>query len=185
VRFPPHVLALVAVTACSFHGTHLPRRNHNTGDIECTDDIGVPIFDMIAGLAVIGFAAYVYQDLHEDPNSRDDAIKVAGPILFLSGLAFGSAYYGFKNVPRCRKARAQERENIAILRQRRRELKAARGTAWAVTQRAAAAARAGDCETVKSLDGAVRTIDEEFHRVVFLADVAISRCLMPPSAVPQ
>jgi hypothetical protein len=181
------LIAIAALTACSYHGTQLPRRN-SVGEVECSDDIGVPIFDTVVGFAALGFAAYVYNDLHGDRSTRDDAYKVAGPILFLSALGFSSAVYGFRNVPRCRKAIAQERENVKIVRQRRRELKKVRADAWAITKKAAAAARAGDCATVVTLDAQLRVIDEEFYRVVFLGDVAIVRCLpqpeKPPAAVP-
>jgi hypothetical protein len=53
----------------------------------------------------------------------------------------------------------------------------ARESAWSVTKRAAAAARAADCATVKAADARVRELDADFHATVFVRDVAIARCL--------
>jgi hypothetical protein len=52
--------------------------------------------------------------------------------------------------------------------------------AWELTKRAATAARADDCTTVRSLAVEVRRLSPSFHDEVFLADVAIQRCLDAP-----
>jgi len=53
---------------------------------------------------------------------------------------------------------------------------------WAriLTQRAAGAAREGDCARVRRLEPRVRDYDPELHDFVFLRDPEIARCLSPP-----
>lgn len=53
-----------------------------------------------------------------------------------------------------------------------------RDEAWDYTKVAAAAARVGDCTTVLIHDRIVRELDAQFHATVFLADVAIARCIV-------
>lgn len=53
-----------------------------------------------------------------------------------------------------------------------------RDEAWDYTKAAALAARAGDCTTVLIHDRIVRELDADFHATVFLADVAIARCIV-------
>lgn len=51
-----------------------------------------------------------------------------------------------------------------------------RDPAWSLARNAAAAARAGDCETVRELAPQLR-VDTEFYKNVVLADAGIQRCL--------
>ena len=51
--------------------------------------------------------------------------------------------------------------------------------AWALTQRAETAARAGDCAKVDKISPKVHDLDADFHVKVFSRDVAIARCLKP------
>jgi hypothetical protein len=53
---------------------------------------------------------------------------------------------------------------------------------WAkiLTQRAAGAAREGNCDRVRRLEVRVRTYDPEIHDFVFLRDPEIARCLSAP-----
>src|SRR5688572_13239964 len=133
-------VAFGALTACSFHGTRRPQFSTETNRIECTTDIGVPIFDVTIGLAAAGFAAYVYNSNNEDQESRDAAKQIAAPILLLSALAFVSGVYGFKKVSQCTEVKALEREEIRAAVAQRKHRKQAWGRAWAATQQAAAAA---------------------------------------------
>jgi len=48
--------------------------------------------------------------------------------------------------------------------------------AQVLTNEARAAARHGDCETVRKLDPQVLALDVEFHASVFLADIGIKHC---------
>jgi hypothetical protein len=52
-----------------------------------------------------------------------------------------------------------------------------RAEAWELTKQAQAAARMYDCLRVNKLNDKVLLLDPEFHRVVFIADAAIKRCL--------
>ena len=52
-----------------------------------------------------------------------------------------------------------------------------RPEAWALTQEAQSAARAGDCDRVVALSIQVQMLDAEFLGSVFVRDAAIARCL--------
>jgi hypothetical protein len=180
VRIAAAVVALSA--ACSFHGTGRPTLSAETHRVQCTNDIGVPIFDMTVGAVALGISAYTYKTNRDDQSSRDDAAKLAAPTLLLSALAFGASVYGVKMVSACNKAYRLEREERATNRRLREHRKGAWARAWAATQQAAAAARSGDCALVTKLEQFVRELDGEFHDIVFARDVAIARCFAPPAA---
>lgn len=69
--------------------------------------------------------------------------------------------------------------------------RARRERAWALTQSAKAAARDGDCATVRKLEAQVRATDAEFHDQVFIRDrafirdVGIAACLPEPTVHPD
>lgn len=52
-----------------------------------------------------------------------------------------------------------------------------RSRAWALTQEAQSAARAGDCDRVGALSLQLQMLDADFLASVFLRDAAIARCL--------
>ena len=176
------LVAISALTACSFHGTGRARFSPDSGRIECTNDIGLPIFDITLGVAAAGFAAYMYKSLDDHENSRDSAAKITAPILLVSALGFGAAVYGFKMVSHCNEVKKLEREELRAARELRKTRKVSLGRAWAATQQAAAAARKGDCATVIKLEVFVRELDGEFHDTVFAGDVAIARCFKSEAA---
>ena len=49
--------------------------------------------------------------------------------------------------------------------------------AWELTKQAATAAREQDCTQVQAIGPRVFDLDHDFHKVVFMRDVAIQRCL--------
>jgi hypothetical protein len=155
-----------------------------TQRIECSNDIGVPIFDVALGLSGLGFAAYTYDSLSDSQSSKESATTLAAPIVLFSAIAFGAAVYGFKMVKECNHAYALEREERVEAKAERKRRREAWGRAWVATQQAAAAARQGDCARVRNLEVFVRQLDEEFHHSVFKGDVAIARCIAPPAEAP-
>jgi hypothetical protein len=61
-----------------------------------------------------------------------------------------------------------------------------RPEAWELTKRAQAAARAGDCATVRELSPQIRDLDAGVHGVVFMRDAAVEKCMFaPPGSVPS
>ena len=131
----------------------------------------------------------VGKSIENEDVKQDDATPelLAGAAL----LAFASSLYGFAAIGQCRgrsralameddrAASAQEARDEADVARRRREQKAA---AWELTERAKAAARAGDCATVKAIDAQVRDLDAALHATVFVSDAAIASCLADPTA---
>ena len=176
-------LVLVVTSACSFHGLGPPRRPDYGGPLECSEDIGVPIFDTTWALATLGVTAYIYEEL-KDKRDGSHASAEAAPFILASALGIISAGYGYVMVSRCKRAKALDVVRRAEAKQRRREHKEALIHAWALTQQAATAARSGDCETVAKLSPAVSELDEDFHATVFLGDVAIARCVAQPTVQP-
>lgn len=61
-----------------------------------------------------------------------------------------------------------------------------RPEAWELTKQAQAAARSGDCATVRSLAPRIRELDPGVHDVVFMRDAAVGKCMFaPPGSVPS
>ncbi|MDB4957025.1 MAG: hypothetical protein JWO36_4594 [Myxococcales bacterium] len=100
-----------------------------------------------------------------------------GTLLLPYGIIFGiHDWFKERHDEEERVARDQAERQVASERAQRM---VTRERAWRLTQTAAAAARAGDCATVKALDTRVAELEFGFHDVVFARDVAISACLAP------
>ena len=78
---------------------------------------------------------------------------------------------------RCERAQAAAEVAAANARDAERATQSRREAAWKLTRIAEEVAREGQCAEVSRLDSEVRTLDAEFHAEVFLADLAIQRCL--------
>jgi len=141
---------------------------------QCNTSEASPIADgAIAGLFVF------FTALSIDEASGEFGSDEAPTLAVLSGLTAGlfaaSTIRGFANVGKCRRHQ-RELYDEAIAIEKRRVNSGGRRDAWELTRTAAKAARTGDCETVFALDKVLRRVDGEFHRGVFLRDVAIARC---------
>ncbi len=185
-------LALCAAmlsSACSLVAVRsTPRTARGSERLVCAPRV-VPALDL-ALVAVLGLAGMAsVAGSHDDGNGSFGDARRDGMFMGGAALAFlASSVYGFAGVASChdrkralelegdrREAVGAEPSRDEAARERDRvELKAA---AWKLTLRAQAAARAGDCSTVQTLDGQVRDLDAAFHAKVFVSDVAIAACL--------
>jgi hypothetical protein len=166
---------VVALSACAGSIVRAPQQIPTDGVVECTDSMAVPIARAsVGGLLTAGTLAYIATDPH---GSIDSGGIFWAPVLVIAGLdlLYGAAE-GAATVRDCRAAK-QRGAVVAEAARRRAADRAQAGTEW---KRAAAAARADDCATVRELDPEIRELDVEFHDVVFARDVAIARCLRAP-----
>jgi hypothetical protein len=144
-----------------------------SGAVECTDSTEVPTAALAIALVSAGVVAYGLSDLDRAINSGGALLPVLGLVGVQASFA---AAEGYAVASDCRAAKRQGAEIV-----RRRETRSdGREQAVAAWKRAAVAARAGDCATVRELEAQTRELDVEFHAVMFRRDVAIVRCL--PSA---
>ena len=154
----------------------------------CNTSEAAPIADgAFAGLFALGAAVEIDEAMSEFPDSEAEELAVLAGATAL--LFTASAIRGFVNVGKCRRHEQAEYERSLAAHARSKAGPPSRRDAWEVTQQAAAAARAGDCETVIALDKVLLGFDTEFRRTVFVRDVAIRRCftrdeieIAPPSA---
>lgn len=134
---------------------------------------------LLAGAACLPYAFPAPQD--EDPNKNANLrgcrnLALVGALMFAIGLPL--FIYGQGGV-------TQERREEQMANARRSEeleerFRVSREHAWASTQEAANAARAGDCGTVLVRARFVYNLDREFYATVFVRDAGIKRCLPTP-----
>jgi hypothetical protein len=97
--------------------------------------------------------------------SQEDTLTTVG-VLFVPVAVLGALLYistdGAVNRDRGPKLTRRERNQLA---------------AWELTKQAATAARERDCTQVQAIAPRVFDLDHDFHKVVFMRDVAIQRCL--------
>lgn len=167
--------APLALCACLSSMQRAPKQIPADGVVECTDSLETPAALSIAALVGIGALAYAMTDME---MVIDTGGVMWAPVLALSVAALGHASVtGLDYASECRAAKQRGAEQAQTYR-REQARASARAEAGALWKRAAAAARADDCETVRSLDPQIKNLDLEFHAVVFSRDVAIARCLV-------
>jgi hypothetical protein len=163
----------LALCACMAATPSTPAKAR-TDHVECTDTTEKPFAALVGAIASAGVLAYAATN----PQAAVDH----GGLLWMPVLGIASvdwlvdAAEGYSSGNECKvaKRRAAEQGSLA---KAKSDARARAGTLW---KRAAAAARADDCVTVRDLDPKVRELDVEFHAVVFSRDVAIARCLATP-----
>jgi hypothetical protein len=142
------------------------------GVVECTDSMETPLEALAVGVASTGVA--IYAAAHAQDTIDSGGIFWVPLIGGFGVTALIGAAEGAAHARECRDAK-QRGAVVADAARRKAAARAEAGTEW---KRAAAAARADDCATVRELDPQIRELDVEFHDVVFMRDVAIARCLV-------
>ena len=165
--------ACVALCACMGSMVRAPAHIPSDGVVECTDSMEMPITAAAAGVVSLGAAA-LYVAAADPQDALDSGAVLWVPLLGVFGFqALIGAAEGASHVHECRAAKQRGAE-VAEAARRKAAARAEAGTEW---KRAASAARADDCATVRELDPQIRELDVELHDVVFMRDVAIARCL--------
>lgn len=170
------ILALLE-SGCSLIGGGI--RYKPNGQPDCPS-VGLPIVDTAivigAGIA-IGYARQGAQhDCHGFTSECSDGYALGEAASLSVGLPYAvSAIYGYLRVSGCH----EDATRPVVERAAEPPPSPA-----AMTERAAAAARAGDCATVKKFDPAVDALDATYHDTVFVRDAAIARCLRQSAPIP-
>ena len=167
------MFVLVAGCTSFVHGP--PRERTGVALVDCTDHYIYPTIDATLWATVT--AATIYW---AKAGTFEDC-EALGCTILPYGIATAIvmplvAAHGFERVHACRETKtriARDRliEEAHAARERARE------HAWMMTKEAMTAARAGNCEAVRTLGVKVRDEDVDFHATVFVRDVAIARCL--------
>lgn len=187
--------AIVALltTGCSFIGVRGPPAKPRRGPLTCTTSKALPVVDgvgVVFGIGMLGLGVVV-------SNLQTDSVgaRTAGGRIILLGTVASLAYLlsmasGMSNVSACRDAKDADRAEAQKL--TNTAAAAAQEHARGLPKAAAAAARAGDCKTVRKIDLELLGLDSAFHANVFLTDVDIKRCYKPavtpsidPAPAPQ
>jgi hypothetical protein len=165
--------ACLALCACFGDFVRAPTQIPSDGVVECTDSMRTPVEIAAFGAAAVGGSVLYFR---ADPEGAvDSGGWLLAAALASSGLwALLTAPDAAREVHECREAK-QRGAVVAGAARRKAAARAEAGEKW---KRAAAAARADDCATVRELDPQIRALDVELHDVVFARDVAIARCLV-------
>lgn len=166
-------MLVIALSGCAGSVVRAPRQIPGDGIVECTDTMEVPIARGVGAGVGVGLVALALT--HMDFTSEHGGVLWV-PLLGIASvqLLFG-AMESHAAVRECRDAK-QHGAEVAERARRKTEARAEAGVLW---KRAAAAARADDCATVRELDPQVLDLDVELHDVVFARDLGIARCLAP------
>ena len=176
------LVVLLAVAGCSYVNVKGPPTAYPGQEVEldCTITTTVPELDVggAIGSALLGsFGTYRLA-----VGSHYEGVFLA-PLLFVGVLDAISAYYGFRDVRRCKAAIVYQDD----MRQRQLHDEAeqtrqkARAEARELTTQAEADARVDACPDVFRAARAIEKLDAEFYRTVFLASALIQHCLNPSS----
>lgn len=167
------VAACVVLCGCAGSIVRAPKQIPSDGVVECTDSMETPLESLAVG--VVSTSVAVAAPAADPQGTVDSGGIMWVPVLGILGVdALIAAAEGAASVLECREAKQRGAE-IAEAARRKAEARAEAETQW---KRAYAAARADDCATVRALDPQVRALDVEFHDVVFMRDVGITRCLV-------
>ncbi len=172
-------LVLVATAGCSYFNVTGPRTTAppQEEELDCTEESKVPEFDIggAIGAALLGtLGCYRLHDAHADG-------LFMCPLLLVGALDGVSAAYGYRDMRRCKEAKAYQDDmrKRGLQEVETRRMIEIRQEAHDLTEQAAADARDDDCVGVWEIQNTLMKLDEEFYRTVFLANIAIRRCLMP------
>jgi hypothetical protein len=134
------------------HGctSHQVRVAHRAGEVATAGGL--------VGILVTGVGAALIP-------SQEDNLTTVG-VLFVPVALLGALVYISTDA-------ATHRDRTPKLTRRERNQLAA----WDLTKQAATAAREQDCTQVQAIAPRVFSLDHDFHKVVFMRDVAIQRCL--------
>ena len=139
------------------------------GPLPCEHTVA-PLLDALGGAAIIAFAvAGAAGSLTATgPGSGEDmGLIIVPPLLMLGAIDIGSAIYGSSRNRRCRMVDGREPvASFAI---------PSDSDFAALTVRAVAAADAGDCATVESLDAQICMTNRAFHDA-FTRSPSLARC---------
>lgn len=163
--------ASLALCGCVGDMVRAPKQIPSDGVVACTDTVGTPFAATVVAVASAGALAY---GLTHMQGAIDHGGVIWLPLLGILGVeSLFSAGLGYAHASECRDAKERGAQ-LARRHDARAHDRAEAGTLW---KRAATAARADDCTTVRELDPQIRDLDVELHDVVFARDVGIARCL--------
>jgi hypothetical protein len=137
------------------------------------------------GLAVVGVALTYSGEEREDVGTQG-TIGIACLLTGLVVLFVAAALEESATAEQAKEIRVADKAppKVPTVDQAAAAAKQKRDQAWALTQQAQEAARAGDCAKVTELSAQVGSLDAEFYGDVFMKDAAVQACFVPAEAPP-